>query len=174
MRERYRIFVEGIVQGVGFRPFVYGLASRYGLAGFVLNHSAGVHIEVEATTAVHCLKDPTRGGVATVLTEIALHLDVGLVIHEAKIPIRDGVKGACETLGIDPLYVANEGKLIAVVAADAAQDVLAAMRRHSLGQEAAIIGEVRVDPKGLVLMRTAFGGTRIVDMLIGDPLPRIC
>jgi hydrogenase expression/formation protein HypE len=99
---------------------------------------------------------------------------VALVIDETRIPVPPEVRGACELLGIDPLYVANEGKLIAVVAAEAADGVLAAMRRHTHGRQAEIIGEVRQAPQGLVLMRTGFGGTRIIDMLIGDPLPRIC
>jgi hydrogenase expression/formation protein HypE len=133
-----------------------------------------VNAMLEVTPALHCLKDPTRGGVATVLNEIARHSEVAVVIDEAKIPVRDEVRGACELLGIDPLYVANEGKLVAVVAAEAAADVLAVMRQHPYGRQAEIIGEVQEEPQGLVLMRTAFGGTRIVDMLIGDPLPRIC
>jgi hydrogenase expression/formation protein HypE len=129
---------------------------------------------LDVTPAIHCLKDPTRGGVATALNEIAHHSAVAIVIDEAKIPVRHEVRGACELLGIDPLYVANEGKLLAVVAPETAADVLAAVRRHPYGGQAEIIGEVREAPPGLVLMRTAFGGTRIVDMLIGDPLPRIC
>ncbi len=126
------------------------------------------------TGAIRCLRDPTRGGVATVLNEIAMQSEVAVVIEEEKIPVREEVRGACELLGIDPLYVANEGKLLAVVAGEDAQAALAALREQPAGAEAAIIGEVRGEPKGLVLMRTAFGGTRVVDMLAGDPLPRIC
>ncbi|MBO0689576.1 MAG: hydrogenase expression/formation protein HypE, partial [Candidatus Dormibacteraeota bacterium] len=95
-------------------------------------------------------------------------------IREDAIPIRDEVRGAAEILGIDPLYVANEGKLVAFVAEDDAEAVLAALRSHPLGADAAIVGEVRPEPPGLVFMHTAFGGSRVVDMLIGDPLPRIC
>jgi hydrogenase expression/formation protein HypE len=133
-----------------------------------------VQAMLEVTPAIHCLKDATRGGVATVLNEIARQSEVAMVIDETKIPVPHEVRGACELLGIDPLYVANEGKLVAVVAAEAAESVLTAMRRHAYGRQAEIIGEVRETPQGLVLMRTAFGGTRIIDMLIGDPLPRIC
>jgi hydrogenase expression/formation protein HypE len=95
-------------------------------------------------------------------------------MREQEIPIRDEVRGAAEILGIDPLYMANEGKLVAVVAAADAKTVLAALRSHPLGEQAAIIGEVRAEPPGMVFMHTAFGGSRVVDMLIGDPLPRIC
>jgi hydrogenase expression/formation protein HypE len=129
---------------------------------------------LEATDGVRCLRDPTRGGLATVLAELALSAEVGITIDESEIPIQPEVTGACEILGIDPLHVANEGKLVAFVAPDAANDALTALRSHPLGREAAIIGEVTADPPGLVVLETAFGGTRIVDMLAGDPLPRIC
>lgn len=124
--------------------------------------------------AIRVLRDPTRGGVATVANELAQAAQVAIILDERSIPVRPEVLGACEILGIDPLYVANEGKLLAVVAPEAAEAVLAAMRAHPLGQDAAIIGEVRADPPGLVAMRTAVGGTRLVDVLVGDPLPRIC
>jgi hydrogenase expression/formation protein HypE len=124
--------------------------------------------------AVHCLRDPTRGGVATTLNEMALASEVCIEIEEERIPVREEVKGACEILGLDPLYVANEGKLIAIVAADAADRVVARMREHVYGRDACIIGEVKAEPQGIVAMRTGFGGTRIVDMLVGDQLPRIC
>ena len=120
------------------------------------------------------MRDPTRGGVATVLNEIAGRSGVGMVLRESAIPVRDEVRGACEMLGLDPLYVANEGKLIAVVAADIADRVLAAMQRHSLGANACIIGEVTEQPEGMVLMKTGVGGTRVVDVLFGEQLPRIC
>ena len=123
---------------------------------------------------VRCLRDPTRGGVATVLNELALPAELGIVIDEASLPIRPEVNGACEILGIDPLYVANEGRLIAVVAPEHAEAALDALREHSLGEQAAIIGEVHPNPPGMVLLDTAFGGSRVVDMLAGDPLPRIC
>jgi hydrogenase expression/formation protein HypE len=127
-----------------------------------------------ATEGVRCLRDPTRGGLATVLAELALAADVGIVVDERSLPVRPEVNGACEILGIDPLYVANEGKLVAVVAPDAAEPALAALRSHPLGREARLVAEVRDEPPGLVLLDTAFGGSRVVDMLAGDPLPRIC
>jgi hydrogenase expression/formation protein HypE len=127
-----------------------------------------------ATLSVRCLRDPTRGGVATVLNELARAAGVAVVVDEEAVPVRPEVRGACELLGIDPLYVASEGRLLAVVARAAAESALAALRGHPLGAGAAIVGEVRPDPAGLVLLRTQFGGTRIVDMLVGDPLPRIC
>lgn len=129
---------------------------------------------LEATPAVRCLRDATRGGVATLLNEISHMASVSMVLDEAAIPVRPEVRGACELLGIDPLYVACEGRLVAIVAAAAAPTALAAMRAHPLGESAAIIGTVKADPPGLVLLKTQFGGTRIVDMLVGDPLPRIC
>ena len=124
--------------------------------------------------AVRCLRDPTRGGVATTLNEIAMTSDVCIQIDEDKLPVREEVHGACEILGLDPLYVANEGKLIAVVAADTAEALLKRMKQNPYGRDASIIGEVRAEPRGIVSMRTGFGGTRIVDMLTGEQLPRIC
>jgi len=123
---------------------------------------------------VHLMRDATRGGVATVLNELAQEAELAVAIWEERIPVRDEVRGAAEILGIDPLYMANEGKLVAIVAAADAAAVLAAMRAHPLGSQAASIGEIRADPPGMVFMHTAFGGSRVVDMLIGDPLPRIC
>jgi hydrogenase expression/formation protein HypE len=127
-----------------------------------------------AAPSIRCLRDATRGGVATVLNEIASSGEVGIAIDETAIPVRDEVRGACEILGIDPLYVACEGRLVAFVPPEDADAALAAMRDHRHGQGAAIIGTVRPDPPGIVLLKTQFGGTRIVDMLVGDPLPRIC
>ncbi|RCG27325.1 hydrogenase expression/formation protein HypE [Sphaerisporangium album] len=124
--------------------------------------------------AVRCLRDPTRGGVATVLNEIAGASETAVVLEEDAIPVRAAVRGACELLGIDPMYVACEGRMIAVVEPGAAPAALAALRAHPLGAGAAVIGRVAEDPPGLVLLRTGFGGTRIVDVLVGDPLPRIC
>lgn len=123
--------------------------------------------------ALRVMRDPTRGGVATVLNEIAGDAAVGVILDEDAVPVRPAVRGACEILGIDPMYVANEGKLLAVVAPEAAGDALASLRATA-GAEAAIIGEVAEQPEGMVLVRTGFGGTRIMDMLVGDPLPRIC
>jgi len=127
-----------------------------------------------AVPGVRALRDATRGGVATILNEIAKAADVGVLISENAIPVRDQVRGAAELLGIDPLYVACEGRLVAVVDGDQAAQALAALRAHPLGAQAAIIGEVTAEPVGLVTIKTAFGGTRIVDLLVGDPLPRIC
>jgi hydrogenase expression/formation protein HypE len=123
--------------------------------------------------AIHCLRDATRGGVATVLNEFARSSGVGIRIQERHLPLREEVKGACEILGLDPLYLANEGKLIAVVAPGDAAAVLATMRAHTAAGEAAIIGVVAGRP-GIVTMQTSFGGERIVDMLVGEQLPRIC
>jgi hydrogenase expression/formation protein HypE len=108
------------------------------------------------------------------LNEIALASEVCIEMEEERIPVREEVKGACEILGLDPLYVANEGKLIALVGTDAADAVVARMREHAYGRDACIIGEVKAEPRGIVAMRTGFGGTRIVDMLVGEQLPRIC
>jgi len=124
--------------------------------------------------ALRCMRDATRGGVATVLNEIALAADVGVIISEDQVPMLPEVIGAGEILGIDPLFVANEGKLVAFVAPDAADAALAAMRSHPAGARASIIGEVREEPPGRVLSKTTFGGHRMIDMLVGDPLPRIC
>ncbi len=126
------------------------------------------------THAIRCLRDPTRGGLSSALNEIAAQSRVGIEIDERAIPVREEVKGACELLGLDPLYVANEGKLIAIVAAEVAEPVLAAMRNHPLGHQAQIIGRVVEFHPGLVTMRTVLGTTRVVDMLAGDQLPRIC
>ena len=123
---------------------------------------------------VHVLRDPTRGGVTSSVTEIAQSAGVGVVLNEASIPISEEVKGACEILGLDPLYVANEGKLIAIVPPHEAETALAAMRSHSLGKDSAIIGEITTDHPGFVVMKTRVGGTRVVDMLSGEQLPRIC
>ena len=129
---------------------------------------------IDAVPGIHCLRDPTRGGLATTLNELALQSQVGMLIREPAIPVRAEVNGACELLGLDPLYVANEGKLIAICPGDQAEDLLAAMRAHPKGQDAAIIGEVVEDPHHFVQMETTFGGSRIVDWLAGEQLPRIC
>jgi hydrogenase expression/formation protein HypE len=123
---------------------------------------------------LHTLRDPTRGGVATTLNEIARHAGVGMVLKEQAIPVRESVKGACEVLGLDPLYVANEGKLLALVAPEMAENVLQQMRRHQLGRDASVIGEVVGEHTGMVLLRTEIGGTRVVDVMFGEQLPRIC
>lgn len=156
------------------------LAQREGLEFEcpLASDSAPLHTLVaemlKASTDVRCLRDPTRGGLASALNEIAAQAQVGIELDERRIPLREEVKGACELLGFDPLYVANEGKLTAIVAPEAAECVLAAMRRHPLGQRAEIIGTVTATHPRLVTMRTALGPARIVDMLAGDQLPRIC
>jgi hydrogenase expression/formation protein HypE len=128
----------------------------------------------ESGIDVHFMRDATRGGVATVLNEIAQAAGVAVAIDESSLPIHDEVRGVAEILGIDPLYIANEGKLVAVVAKDDASRTVDLMRSRVEGTEAAIIGEVLAEPEGMVFIHTGFGGTRVVDMLIGDPLPRIC
>ena len=133
-----------------------------------------VRCMLDATREVHCLKDPTRGGVATSLNEIAKASDVTIAIRETAIPVRPETRGACEILGIDPLYMANEGKLLAVVPPQHANALVAAMHAHPLGCDARVIGEVWGEPKGLVFLQTEIGGNRVLDMLVGDPLPRIC
>ncbi len=123
---------------------------------------------------VRAMRDATRGGVATVLNEVARAADVSVVLDEGAVPVRDEVRGACELLGIDPLYVACEGRFVAVVADAYAEAAVAALRADPLGAEATVIGRIGADPPGTVLLNTAFGGTRIADLLVGDPLPRIC
>ncbi|HET7748868.1 MAG TPA: AIR synthase-related protein, partial [Terriglobales bacterium] len=139
-------------------------AALHGLVGEML----------KVTGEIRCMRDPTRGGLASALNEIADQSQVGIELEESAIPIREEVRGACEILGLDSLYVANEGKLIAIVAPDAEHAVLRAMRGHALGGEAQAIGTVRHQHPGLVTMRTVLGTTRVVDMLEGDQLPRIC
>lgn len=140
-------------------------APLHGLIGDLLDAVPG---------EVRCLRDATRGGVATVLNEIAAAAGVGIAIREDRIPVREPVTAACELLGIDPLHMANEGRLVAVVAADAAERALEALRAHPLGRDARLCGYVTPEPSGLVLLETTFGGKRVLDVLIGDPLPRIC
>jgi hydrogenase expression/formation protein HypE len=123
---------------------------------------------------IHCLRDPTRGGLATTLNELAERSTVGIEIEETAIPVLEAVRGACELLGLDPLYVANEGKLVAIVAPEAAEATLEALRAHEYGRDAAIIGRVSDEHPGRVVLRTALGARRIVDMLVGEQLPRIC
>jgi hydrogenase expression/formation protein HypE len=127
-----------------------------------------------AADSLRCLRDATRGGVASVVNELARASGVAVVLRETQVPVQPAVVGACEILGIDPMYVANEGTLVAVVAPEAAADALAALRSAPGCGEAAEIGEVKTQPPGLVLVETAFGGRRVMDMLVGDPLPRIC
>lgn len=127
-----------------------------------------------AAPSTRWMRDPTRGGVATVCNELARDTGLGVVLHEDALPVNPAVVGACDLLGIDPLYVANEGKVVAVVAAEESDAALEAMRSHPLGAAAVRIGEIVAEPEAIVVLLTTFGGTRIVDMLVGDPLPRIC
>jgi hydrogenase expression/formation protein HypE len=156
------------------------LAQREGLEfeTEIQSDSASLHTLVTemlgASRDIRCMRDPTRGGVSSTLNEIADRSQVGIEIEELSLPIHEQVRGACELLGLDPLYVANEGKLIAIVAPECADVVLQVMRRHSLGVEAQIIGTIKKENPGMVTMRTPLGTTRIVDMLSGDQLPRIC
>ncbi len=173
----------------GDRVLVSGTIGDHGMAVMVARGDLALEADLRSDTApVHELaadllalggslrfmRDPTRGGLATTLSELAVGSGLAVRIEEQAVPLRPQVAAACEILGIDPLYVANEGKLVAVVAGDAADDALAALRRHSLGADAAIVGRIESEPEGLVLLETELGGNRIVDMLVGDPLPRIC
>ena len=173
----------------GDKIIISGQIATHGIAIMSVREGLEFETEIASDTAalnelvetilaeckdIHVLRDPTRGGVTSALTEIAQTAQVGMLLDEARIPISEEVKGACEILGLDPLYVANEGKLIAIVSSSDADRVLAAMKSDSLGKEAAIIGEVTDDNHGFVLMKTRVGGTRVVDMLSGEQLPRIC
>jgi hydrogenase expression/formation protein HypE len=167
MSQRENLEFEGAIES--------DCAPLHGLVAAMLgaSHSADGN-GTNPCNAIHCLRDPTRGGIATTLNEIATRSGVGMKLIEQAIPVRETVKGACEILGLDPLYVANEGKLIAVVAREAAEGVLQRMREHPLGTEAAIIGEVVAEHRGMVLMKTEIGGTRVLDVMFGEQLPRIC
>jgi hydrogenase expression/formation protein HypE len=161
MSQRENLEFEGAIES--------DCAPLYGLVSSMLEV-----IGSDGLPTIHCLRDPTRGGVATTLNEIAARSQVGMLLQERDIPVRETVKGACEILGLDPLYVANEGKLIAIVAAEAAGEIVHRMRRHPLGGEAVVIGEVVADHAGMVLMKTEIGGTRVLDVMFGEQLPRIC
>jgi len=174
----------------GDKVLVSGTVGDHGIAILLARGDLDIEADVRSDTqplwslaaallaacgsGLHCMRDATRGGVATVLNEIALAAEVGVVLEESRVPVRPEVTGAGEILGIDPLYVANEGKLVAFVAAEHADAALEALRALPAGKDAAIIGEVRDEPPGRVLGRTMFGGHRLIDMLVGDPLPRIC
>jgi len=156
------------------------LSSRQGLefGTQIQSDSAALHElvadMVKVAPDIHVLRDPTRGGVATTLNEICRQSSVGMLIRERDIPVRAAVKGACELLGLDPLYIANEGKLLCICPPQAAEKLLARMQAHPLGRDAAVIGEVVADARQLVVMQTGFGGQRVVDWLAGEQLPRIC
>ena len=160
------IAILSVREGLAFEaPIVSDSAALHGLVGPLL---------AALGERVHVLRDPTRGGVASALNEIAGAAGVAIRLDEATLPVAPAVRGACEILGLDPLYVANEGKAIAIVAREAADEALAIWRRHPLGREAVVIGEVGEGPAGLVTLRSSIGGSRIVDLLTGEQLPRIC
>ena len=157
------------------------MSIREGLAfeTTIESDSASLHDLVASVLAaageqVHVLRDPTRGGLSSTLNEIAAQAAVGIRLTETSIPIHEEVRGACEILGLDPLYVANEGKCLFIVAREAGAKVLTALKAHPLGEEAALIGEVVAEHPGRVMLRSRIGGQRIVDMLSGEQLPRIC
>jgi len=162
------------VHGIAIMSMREGLEFETPIASDTAPLNGLVETMLAANKDIHVLRDPTRGGLTSALTEIAQSAHVGIHIDEARIPISEEVKGACEILGLDPLHVANEGKLVAILPASIAERVLTAMRAHPLGTAAEIIGKVTADQPGVVLMKTRAGGTRIVDMLAGEQLPRIC
>lgn len=171
-----RIIVSGTIGDHGVA--IMSQRENLGFATAIESDTAALHGLVDAILAVapdlHCLRDPTRGGLATTLNELADQSGVGMLVEEAAIPVRQEVAAACELLGLDPLYVANEGKLVAICAPADAGRVLVAMREHLRGREAALIGTVQEDAHRFVQMETTFGGKRVVDWLVGEQLPRIC
>jgi hydrogenase expression/formation protein HypE len=162
------------VHGIAIMSVREGLEFESEIASDTAPLNGLVKTILAASKDVHVLRDPTRGGITSALTEIAQSAKVGMLLNEDAIPISEEVKGACEILGLDPLYVANEGKLLAIIAAQDVDLVLSAMKSHPLGKQAAIIGEVTSDHPGFVMMKTRVGGKRVVDMLSGEQLPRIC
>jgi hydrogenase expression/formation protein HypE len=171
-----KIIVSGeiAVHGMAIMSVREGLEFETQIASDTAPLNRLVESILATTPDVHVFRDPTRGGLTSALSEIAQTAEVGIRLDEARIPISEEVKGACEILGLDPLYVANEGKLLAIVPADSADVALATIQAHPLGSKAAIIGEVIQDHPGFVTMKTRVGGTRVVDMLSGEQLPRIC
>ena len=166
-----------------------GYVGDHGMAVMLAREALELDAEIESDSAplhqlvvallaaapgTRVIKDPTRGGVASALNEIAARARLAISIEEERVPVRPQVRGACEILGLDPLHIANEGKLLAIVPPEQADDALRALRAHPLGAHAAIVGEVLPEPEGMVLLRTGIGGSRVLDMLVGDPLPRIC
>jgi hydrogenase expression/formation protein HypE len=173
----------------GDRVLVSGFVGDHGMAVMLAREALDMEAEIasdsaplhtlaaavlDAAPGTRVLRDPTRGGVATALNEIALQSGACITVDEESVPVRPEVRGACEMLGIDPLHIANEGKLLAIVPAREADAALAAMRAHPLGAHAAMIGEAAAAPEEMVVLRTSIGGSRVLDMLVGDPLPRIC
>ena len=168
---------------------VSGFVADHGIAVMLAREALELDAEIESDSAplhglvaalldaapdTRVIKDPTRGGVASTLNEIAKRSRLAICIEEERVPIRPAVRAACEILGLDPFHIANEGKLVAIVPPEQAADALRALRGHDVGANAAIIGEVVAEPESMVLVRTGIGGSRVLDMLVGDPLPRIC
>jgi hydrogenase expression/formation protein HypE len=173
---RDKIIVSGeiAIHGIAIMSAREGLEFETQIASDTAPLNGLVETIFAASQNIHVLRDPTRGGVTSAVTEIAESAHVGICLDERSLPISEEVKGACEILGLDPLYVANEGKLLAFVPLDEADRVLSAMRSHPLGLKATVIGGVVADHAGMVTMKTRIGGTRVVDMLSGEQLPRIC
>ncbi|MGI8761494.1 MAG: hydrogenase expression/formation protein HypE [Jatrophihabitantaceae bacterium] len=173
----------------GDRVVLSGTLGDHGMSVMMARGDLAIEAEIESDTApVHemveallaaapatrWMRDPTRGGLGTVCNELAQDCGMAVILDELLLPVAPMVQGACDMLGIDPIYVANEGKFVAVVAPEEAEAAVAALRTHERGRQAAVIGEIVAEPEGIVALRTPFGGSRIVDMLVGDPLPRIC
>ena len=173
----------------GDKVIVSGTIGDHGMAVMLARGDLALEADIRSDTApvndlverllaaapgTRWLRDPTRGGLGTVCNELARDAGIAVVLEEPTLPVAPAVLGACDLLGIDPLYVANEGKIVAVVAADEAGAAVTAMRATPIGASATVVGEIAAEPEGIVVLRTTFGGTRIVDMLVGDPLPRIC
>lgn len=171
-----KIIINGpiAVHGIAIMSVREGLEFETEIASDTAALNGLVQAMLSVSKDIHVLRDPTRGGITSALSEIAEQAGVGIRLHEASIPIGEDVKGACEILGLDPLYVANEGKLLAFVQPDKSDAILSAMREHPLGKEAVVIGEVVAEHRSYVTMKTRVGGTRVVDMLSGEQLPRIC
>lgn len=173
----------------GDRVLLSGTLADHGMAVMIARGDLALEVDLASDSAplheltaallglgpaLRWMRDPTRGGLASALNELAVPSGLGIALDEVALPVRPPVAAACEILGIDPLYVANEGKLVAVVAAEVEEEALALLRAHPLGADARTVAEVTQEPPGMVVLRTAVGGERIVDLLVGDPLPRIC
>lgn len=171
-----KVIVNGFIgdHGIAVMAERQGLSFRNKIVSDCAPLNGLVSKMLEVSKNIHVLRDPTRGGVATTLNEIASQSEMGIVLVEEEIPVREQVQAACDILGFDPLYVANEGKLLAIVPADIAGEMLMAMRKHPLGADSKIIGEIVSENPGRVVLHTSIGGRRIVDMLVGEQLPRIC
>jgi hydrogenase expression/formation protein HypE len=162
------------VHGIAIMSVREGLEFETEIASDTAPLNGLVEAILSVTNDVHVLRDPTRGGLTSALNEIAQMAGVGVRLNEASIPISEEVKGACEILGLDPLYVANEGKLLVFASAVDTDRILSAMHAHPLGKAAAVIGDITDEHPGIVVMKTHVGGSRVVDMLAGEQLPRIC